>query len=205
MRYQFIIFLLFAFSCVCNAHTHAEFEGIELKGEKKQFVYQLIRKGYDCVHESSSKSTFEGMYKRLPCSVIVYSYSKSIDIVYKVEVLTQNYTQWDELEEEFERLEDAISNIYGSPSSGSKTIFPAFEEENNQMQAISMNCYNYHSDWNEDEKAKIRLGIRSNGCIEIRITDRQSESLGKKIQQNGIQNAVENTKDAIGNFFNSLQ
>ena len=34
MRYQFIIFLLFAFSCVCSAHTHAEFEGIELKGEK---------------------------------------------------------------------------------------------------------------------------------------------------------------------------
>ena len=73
------------------------------------------------------------------------------------------------------------------------------------MQAISLNCYNYHSEWNENEDAKIRLGIKSNGCIEIRITDRKSETLGKKIQQNGVQNALENTKDAIGNFFHSLQ
>lgn len=205
MKYQLTIFLLMVFACVCNAHTHAEFEGIELTGERKQFVYELIRKGYDCIHDAGSKSTLEGKYKRLPCSVIVHSYSRSIDIVYKVEVLTKNYTQWDELEAEFERLEDAISNIYGSPSNGSKTIFPPFEEEGNQMQAISMNCYNYFSTWNEDEDAKIRLGIKSNGCIEIRITDRQSESLGKKIQQNGIQNAVENTKEAIGNFFNTIK
>lgn len=204
MKYRLIIFLLMAFASVCSAHTHAEFEGIELKGEREQFVHQLIRKGYDCIHDAGSKSTFEGNYDGLPCSVIVHSYSRSIDIVYKVEVLTKNYTQWDELENEFERLEDAISALYGSPSSGSKTILPPFGEEGKQMQAISMNCYNYFSTWNEDEVAKIRLGIKSNGCLEIRITDRQSETLGKKIQQNGIQNAVENTKDAIGGFFNAL-
>ena len=89
MKYRLIIFLLMAFASVCSAHTHAEFEGIELKGEREQFVYQLIRKGYDCIHDAGSKSTFEGNYDGLPCSVIVHSYSRSIDIVYKVEVLTK--------------------------------------------------------------------------------------------------------------------
>lgn len=204
MKLRLVIILLFAIAGISSAYAHVRFEGIELKGEKQQFTDQLIQKGYDCVHESSSKSTFEGMYERLPCSVIVHSYSKSIDIVYKVELLTKNYTQWEYLKEEYERLEDAISYVYGHPTNSSKTIFPSFEEESNQMQAISLNCYNYHSDWNGDEEAKIRLGIKSNGCIEIRIIDRKSETLGKKIQQNGVQNALENTKDAIGNFFNLL-
>ena len=201
MKHRLSIVLLLAIAGISSAYAHVRFEGIELKGEKQQFTDQLIQKGYDCVHESSSKSTFEGMYERLPCSVIVHSYSKSIDIVYKVELLTKNYTQWEDLKNEFERLEDAISYVYGRPTNSSKTIF---EEEGNQMQAISLNCYNYHSDWNGDEEAKIRLGIKSNGCIEIRIIDRKSETLGKKIQQNGVQNALENTKDAIGNFFNLL-
>lgn len=204
MKHRLAIVLLFAIAGISSAYAHVRFEGIELKGEKQQFTDQLIQKGYDFVHESSSKSTFEGMYERLPCSVIVHSYSKSIDIVYKVELLTKNYTQWEDLKNEFERLENAISYIYGCPTNSSKTIFPPFEEEGNQMQAISLNCYNYHSDWNGDEEAKIRLGIKSNGCIEIRIIDRKSETLGKKIQQNGVQNALENTKDAIGNFFNLL-
>ena len=205
MKLRSVIILLLAIAGISSANAHVKFEGVELKGGKQQFTDQLIQKGYDCVYESSSKSTFEGIYKRLPCYVIVHSYSKSIDIVYKVELLTQNYTQWEDLKDEFERLEDAISYIYGRPTNGFKTIFPPFEEEGNQMQAISLNCYNYHSDWNENDEAKIRLGIKSNGCIEVRVTDRKSETLGKKIQQNGVQNALENTRDAIGNFFNSLQ
>ena len=146
----------------------------------------------------------EGKYHGFPCSIIVYSFSKSIDLVYKVEVLTKNYTNWEQLESEYERIEEEIIQLYDEPANASKVIFPPFEEEDNEMQAISLNCFNYHSDWNDIENATVRMCIKSSGCIEIRLVDRQSENLGKKIQRGGVQNAIENTKETIGNLFNML-
>ena len=61
MKLRSVIILLLAIAGISNANAHVKFEDIELQGEKQQFTDQLIQKGYDCVYESSSKSTFEGM------------------------------------------------------------------------------------------------------------------------------------------------
>ena len=201
---RILLFFVILFSFAAYAQEHVTFDGVELTGERHSFLSQLQKKGYKFVCESGNKATLEGKYHGFPCSIIVYSFSKSIDLVYKVEVLTKNYTNWEQLESEYERIEEEIIQLYDEPANASKVIFPPFEEEDNEMQAISLNCFNYHSDWNNIENATVRMCIKSSGCIEIRLVDRQSENLGKKIQRGGVQNAIENTKETIGNLFNML-
>ena len=204
MKRSLLLLVILLVSVIC-AQAHVTFNGIALTGDKQSFVNQLKSKGFTYTCQSGTKTTLEGKYKKLPCNVIVYSYSKSIDLVYKLEVITKPYTEWDDLEEEFERLEDLIIDLYGDPSSESKTIFSPFEEEDRHMQAISLGCYNYYSEWKNLSDAIIRFGIKSNGTIEIRLTDRQSENLGRKMQRGGVENAVEKTKQTIGSFFDNLK
>lgn len=72
------------------------------------------------------------------------------------------------------------------------------------MLGISLNAFNYHSRW-EVDNAIIRISLTSDACVEIRLTDRNSEKMGKKMQQVSVQKAVDETKEAIGNFLNVLR
>lgn len=199
-----ISLLLFFIVCTLCAQAHVKFYGVELTGDKDSFVSQLKSKGFRYISQSATKTSLEGVYKKLPCTVIVYSYSKNIDLVYKLEVITKAYTQWDDLEEEFERLEEEIIDLYGDPTSQAKSILSPFEDEDQQMKAISLGCYNYYSEWKNIDSAIIRIGIKTNGSIEIRLTDRQSENTGKKMQRVSVEDAVESTKQKIGSFFDNL-
>ena len=200
-----IICIVFLFcSCLGSIFAHVHFEGIELTGTKHSFVEQLQRKGYTFVCDNANKSVLEGKYHGFPCSVVVYAYSKSIDIVYRVEVVTNNYTQWDDLSHEYDRIEQRISARYGMPTDATKMIYPPFVEEHNEMLGISLNAFNYHSRW-EVDNAIIRISLTSDACVEIRLTDRNSEKMGKKMQQVSVQKAVDETKEAIGNFLNVLR
>ena len=200
-----IVCIVFLFcSCLGSICAHVHFEGIELTGTKHSFVEQLQRKGYTFVCDNANKSVLEGKYHGFPCSVVVYAYSKSIDIVYRVEVVTNSYTQWDDLSHEYDRIEQCISARYGMPTDATKMIYPPFVEEHNEMLGISLNAFNYHSRW-EVDNAIIRISLTSDACVEIRLTDRNSEKMGKKMQQVSVQKAVDETKEAIGNFLNVLR
>lgn len=200
-----IVCIVFLFcSCLGSICAHVQFEGIELTGTKRSFVEQLQRKGYTFVCDNANKSVLEGEYHGFPCSVVVYAYSKSIDIVYRVEVVTNSYTQWDDLSHEYDRIEQRISARYGMPTDATKMIYPPFVEEHNEMLGISLNAFNYHSRW-EVDNAIIRMSLTSDACVEIRLTDRNSEKMGKKMQQVSVQKAVDETKEAIGNFLNVLR
>ena len=200
-----IICIVFLFcSCLGSICAHVHFEGIELTGTKHSFVEQLQRKEYTFVCDNANKSVLEGKYHGFPCSVVVYAYSKSIDIVYRVEVVTNSYTRWDDLSHEYDRIEQRISARYGMPTDATKMIYPPFVEEHNEMLGISLNAFNYHSRW-EVDNAIIRISLTSDACIEIRLTDRNSEKMGKKMQQVSVQKAINGTKERIGNILDIFQ
>lgn len=199
--FSLLLFILL----VSNTFAHVKFEGVELTGSKQTFVEKLQHKGYTFVCDNGNKSILEGKYNGMACSVIVYAYSQSIDIVYRVEVLTKTYVKWENLKAEFDRIEQKLVAMYGTPTNETKLIYPPFSEENNEMLGISLNSFRYQSTWEELDDATIRLSLNSDACVEIRLVDRSSESMGKKMQQVSVQKAVEGTKEVIGNFFNSLR
>lgn len=90
--------------------AHQAFKGLPIDGKKSEFASALKSKGFTEKEASSYVGKFAGYDG---CTVRLYSIPES-DIMYKVDVEIHVETPF-ELEENFERLKEMLTEKYGKP------------------------------------------------------------------------------------------
>lgn len=90
--------------------AHQSFKGMPIDGKKSDFISALKSKGFTEKESNSYVGKFAGYDG---CTVRLFSIPES-DIMYKVSVEIQVETPF-ELEENFERLKEMLTEKYGNP------------------------------------------------------------------------------------------
>lgn len=102
--------------CVCGyCQSHMKFQGIEINGTKKDFVDQLVKKGYKYITTNQSGAYLTGTFTNKKVDVMVTT--NSLGNVVAVGLVLPESDEWKSLLNEYNYYKDLYSQKYGRPTS----------------------------------------------------------------------------------------
>ena len=144
--------------CVCGySQKHMKFQGIEIDGTKKDFVDQLVKKGYRYEGPSDNIEILSGTFTSKKAKVGVLA--NSAGNVIAVTVSLPEYKEWKTLLNEYNYYKDLYTQKYGMPVSVNekdKTI----NEDNHWKLSYLVEGRNEWECWFETEEGEILLAIK---------------------------------------------
>lgn len=164
--------------CVCGySQKHMKFQGIEIDGTKKNFVDQLIKKGYKYVGPADNMEMLSGTFTSKKAMIGVSA--NSDNNVISVGVMLPENTEWKALLNEYNYYKDLYTQKYGMPvvvNEKDKTI----NDDNYWKLSYLIDGKNEWECWFETEVGEILLTIRGvkhdfgddAGCISIMYRDK---------------------------------
>lgn len=167
--------------CVSGySQKHMKFQGIEIDGTKKEFVDQLIKKGYRYEYENSidNAAVLSGTFTGKKAEIYVNANSADNDVSSVIVDLPES-TKWKSLLIEYNYYKDLYSQKYGMPvevNEKDKTI----SDDNHWKIKYLVDGKNEWECWFETKDGEILLEIRGikhdfgddAGCITIMYRDK---------------------------------
>ena len=164
--------------CVSGySQKHMKFQGIDIDGDKKAFIDQLVKKGYSYEGSSAGAEMLSGTFTSKKATVCVSSNTEGNVISVSVELPED--AKWNNLLKEYSYYKNLYTQKYGMPvevNEKDKTI-----SDNNSFKMMFLeDGRNQWECWFKTEEGEILLSIKGikhdfddpTGCITIMYRDK---------------------------------
>ena len=175
-----------------TSNNHLTFMGIPITGTVENFAQKLGAKGFKKVFSNKDAVVFEGKFAGYSgCKIYVFKVPNR-NIVYGVGVVFPKKSSWANLEEEYNKFKDMLTNKCGKPASHSETFKEGASTFNDEAKMRSLkegNC-DYWTRWNV-ENGYIRVKIFSlpdtdYGNISLIYYDKINSDLADKATEDDL-------------------
>lgn len=170
------LLLLFAFVFSINIigaqNAHLTFKDIPIDGNVKDFADKLSEKGFTQVKGlEDDMIIMKGKFADFDAEVLLLATPKS-KIIWKVSVLSEEYTSWGSIKSDFEKYKELYIKKYGKPSTDFHHFYrPYYEGDGYEMQALKLEKCTYATIFKIPE-GTIMVRMRESGDISFVYEDK---------------------------------
>ena len=152
----------FMFVMAQTPNNHLTFKGIPITGTLENFAQKMEAKGFKKISSDKKGVGFEGEFAGYSeCNIYVFKVPNR-NIVHEVVVVFPKESSWANLEKEYNKFKDMLTNKYGVPT----LYFETFKEgaltfnDAAKMSSLKKGNCDYWTQW-EVDNGYIKVGIFS--------------------------------------------
>ena len=189
-----IVAFIFSFMFVMaqTPNKHLTFKGIPITGTLESFAQKMEDKGFRKIYSDKTSVEFEGEFAGYSeCEIYIYKVPNQ-NIVHKVVVCLPEKSSWANLEKEYYKFKDMLTNKYGEPVLQSETFkegTSAVSDFSKMLLLKEGNC-DYWTEWGV-ENGVIKVEIvptfdTTDGRIRLIYFDKINDALADKAKEDDL-------------------
>ena len=189
-----IVAFIFSFMFVMakTPNNHLTFKGIPITGTLESFAQKMQAKGFKKILSNKNWVVLEGYFAGYSgCKISVHKVPNR-NILHKVVVCLPEKSSWANLEKEYYKFKDMLTNKYGEPVLQSETFkegASTFSDATKMLSLKEGNC-DYWTQWEVDngyiEVHIFSISDTDDGDIRLFYFDKINDALAEKAKANDL-------------------